>query len=153
MSSQPIALPFQNILAGENAFYNRPDYLKSTEQDLNSKNHLPTTYSWNTEHKIIRIIKQILSIIIFPIAIYNLFHILAGKVALLPASSPSLMRYPNNHANGSRSKIFLNGEWKYKRVTVEVDGYQIDTMIVGKAATLNNGRWMLASNGCVEKFS
>jgi hypothetical protein len=142
-----LPLPFRETLAGENAFYNQPDYLESTQRDLNSNNSLPTTYSWNIEHKIIRIVKQILSIIIFPIAIYNLLHILAGKVALLPASSPSLMEYSDNYANDSRSSISLDSEWKYKRVTVQVDGYQVDAMIVGKAATLNNGRWMLASNG------
>ena len=57
------------------------------------------------------------------------------------------MGYPENYANDSRSNISLDGEWKYKRITVEVDGYKIDATIVGKATTLNNGRWMLASNG------
>jgi hypothetical protein len=71
---------------------------------------LPVVYKWNIEHKTVRIIKQILAVIIFPIGIYNLLHILAGKVALLPASSPTLMGYPENHANDSRSSISLEGD-------------------------------------------
>jgi len=108
---------------------------------------LPVNYTWNTEHKIIRVIKQIFSVIIFPIGIYKLLHALVGKVALLPASNPALLGFSKNHANDSRSGISLEGDWKHKRITVEVDGYKIDAVIVGTASTLNNGRWVLASNG------
>ncbi len=145
--NQPHSASFKDILNGNKAFYNQPDYLDVTRRDFAQNKSLPVNYTWNTENKIIRIAKQIFSIIIFPIGIYQLLHALAGKVALLPASSPSLMGYPENHANDSRSNISLDGEWKYKRITVEVDGYKIDATIVGKASTLNNGRWMLASNG------
>ncbi|MBF8263832.1 MAG: hypothetical protein HW387_1497 [Parachlamydiales bacterium] len=139
---------FREELIGENAFYNQPDYFESTQRDLTANKSLPVAYTWNTEYKIVRIVKQILTIIIFPIGIYKLLHILAGKLALLPASSPTfLIGYPENHANDSRSSIPLEGDWKYKRITVEVDGYKVDAMIVGKASTLNNGRWVLSSNG------
>ncbi len=138
----------QDSLSKKNAFYSRPDYLKDTRRDFSQHHPLPTTYRWDTESKIIRVKKQLFSIIIFPIAIYNLLHILVGKVFLLPASSPSLiMGYPKNHANDSRLRISLEDDWKYKRITVEVDGYKIDTIIFGKASTLNNGRWVLSSNG------
>lgn len=145
--NQPHSASFKDILNGDKAFYNQPDYLDATRRDFAQNKSLPVNYTWNTENKIIRIAKLIFSIIIFPIGIYQLLHALAGKVALLPASSPSLIGYPGNHANDSRSNISLDGEWKYKRITVEVDGYKIDATIVGKASTLNNGRWMLASNG------
>ena len=138
---------FKNLLNENNVFYNLSDYKTNTFRDFNEEKPLPVTYTWNTENKIIRIAKQIFSIIIFPIGIYKLLHALAGKVALLPASSPSLIGYHENHAQNTRSNIQLSGEWKYKRITVEVDGYKIDAMIVGKASTLNNGRWMLGSNG------
>ncbi len=143
---------FKNILNGDMAFYNQPNYLDATRQDFAQNKSLPVNYIWNTENKIIRIAKQIISVIIFPIGIYQLLHALAGKVALLPASTPRLMKYPENHANDSRSSIVLDGEWKYKRIIVEVDGYKIDAMIVGKASTLNNGRWVLASNGNAEFY-
>ncbi|MDP1608859.1 MAG: hypothetical protein Q8L98_06060 [Chlamydiales bacterium] len=160
MSSQSLPLPtvagdyrpilstsFRDELIGENAFYHQPDYLESTKRDFTANQSLPVAYTWNTESKIVRIVKQILAVIIFPIGIYNLLHILAGKIALLPASNPALMGYSENRANDMRSNVSLEGDWKYKRITVEVDGYKVDAMIVGKASTLNNGRWVLASNG------
>jgi hypothetical protein len=146
--TQPHSASFKDILNGDRAFYNQPDYLVSTQRDFAQSKSLPVNYTWNTENKIIRIVKLIFSILIFPIGIYQLLHALGGKLALLPASTPCLLGYPENHANNSRSNIeLLDGVWKYKRITVEVDGYKIDATIVGKASTLNNGRWMLASNG------
>jgi Chlamydia CHLPS protein (DUF818) len=140
-------MSFIDKLSEDRAFYNQSDYIKTTQQNFAQTKLLPVNYTWNTESKIIRISKQILSIIIFPIGIYKFLHALAGKVALLPASTPSLMDCAANHANNSRKKILVDSEWKYKRMTIEVDGYKIDTVIVGTAATLNNGRWTLYSNG------
>ncbi|MFI5334916.1 MAG: CPn0927/CPn0928 family alpha/beta hydrolase fold protein [Chlamydiales bacterium] len=146
VSSNAIRVPsFRDVVHGQNAFYHAPDYLQSTARDLAAEAALPTSYVWNTEYKIIRIVKRILSIVIFPIIIYKLLHALAGKIALLPASNPRF--FPENHANESRRGIALEGEWKYKRITVEVDDYKIDATIVGKASTLGNRRWVLASNG------
>lgn len=135
------------VLHGNNAFYNRPDYEAVTKRELASKKLLPTTYRTDTESAVTRAVKQIFQILVFPIGIYKLLHSLVGKVALLPASSPTLMGYPENFAENCRSNISLNGEWKYKRLTIEVDGYQVDAVIVGKPSTLNNGRWVLSSNG------
>ena len=131
--NQPQSASFKDTLAGDKAFYNRPDYLKATQRNFAQHDLLPVNYTWNTENKIIRIAKQIFSIIISPIGIYKLLHAFAGKIALLPASNPTLMGYPENHANNSRSTISLNGEWKYKRITVEVDGYKIDATIDRKS--------------------
>jgi hypothetical protein len=148
----PQTMPFKDILDGVNPFYDQPDYLEATKRDFSQKESLPVSYTWNTQHKIIRVAKQILSIIIFPIAIYNLIHALVGKIALLPASTPTLFGFGENHADDSRSQISLNSVWKYKRFTAEVDGTMIDATIVGKASTLNNGRWVLASNGNAEYY-
>lgn len=145
--NQPHSTSLKDMLNGDKAFYNQSDYLDATRRDFVQKKSLPVNYTWNTENKTIRIAKQIFSIIIFPIGIYKLLHVLAGKVALLPASSPSLIGCSENYANDSRSNISLYDEWKYKRITVEVDGYKIDATIIGKASTLSNGRWMLYSNG------
>ncbi len=141
------ATPLREILSGENAFYRQPDYLKVTQQELASNTLLPVSYTWNSESKVSRVFKEILSIIVFPIGICQALHRLAGKVAILPASSPSLMGYPKNYATETRSQVYLENEWKHKRLTIEVDGYKIDAVIVGKAPTLGNGRWMLPSNG------
>lgn len=145
MPSQ-ISTPFSDILSGKNAFYNQPDYLASTVRDLKADKALPPIYTHNIESKIIRIVKAIFALIIFPIALYHLLHGLIGKI-VLPASSPTLMGLSKNHANESRQNIHLSPEWKLKRITVEVDGYKIDGAIMGTEATLGNGRWVLASNG------
>lgn len=144
--------PFHELLSGQKAFYNQPDYLEAAKRDFSRIKPLPTTYNWNTEHKIFRIAKLILSILIFPIGIYNLLHSLIGKVAVLRAATPHLLGYQKKHADIRRSQISLDGEWKYKRMTIQVDGYKIDAMIVGKTSTLGNGRWMLASHGNCEYY-
>ena len=130
--------PFSDILGGENAFYNQSDYLESTKKDFDSSGALPTTYRWDTEHKIIRIAKSIFSVIIFPIGIYQLIHRMVGRLVLsdIYASPESL-----------RKKIDLTGDWRYKRITIEVDGATIDAVIMGKPETLNNGRWIIHSTG------
>lgn len=145
--SQPHSNSFKNMLSGDMAFYNQTDYLDSTRRDFVQPKPLLVNYRWNSESSIRRIAKQVFSIIVFPVQTYKLLHSFAGKVALLPSATPTLLGYSKNYANYARSNISLNNMWKYKRITVEVDGYKIDAMIVGKASTLNNGRWVLASNG------
>jgi hypothetical protein len=139
---------FKELLSGEKAFYNQPDYLEVTKRDFSQRKCLPVSYIWNTESKVMRIVKQIFSMIIPPLGIYHFLHALAGKISVLPASTPRLFGFPDNHALKSRNQIPLEeGEWKYKRLTVEADGYHIDAIVAGQASTFNNGRWTLASIG------
>lgn len=141
-SCQSNSIAFKDMLHGDNAFYNQPDYTDKTSRDFVLNRPLPISYTWNTESKIIRIAKQIFSIIIFPVFIYKLLHSLVGKI-LLPASNPSTMGYS---AHDKRLDVDLADDWKYKRFTIEVDGYKIDASIIGEESTLNNGRWVLVSN-------
>ncbi|MBS4163281.1 Uncharacterized protein PRO82_000581 [Candidatus Protochlamydia amoebophila] len=145
--NEPVA--FQTRLTGSQAFYDHSDYITSTTEDFNFSHTLSTTYRWNAEHKIIRIIKGIFSLIVFP---FTIMHIIAGKIALLPASSPTLHEYPENFAHKARMAIDLQSSWKYKRLTIKVDDYKIDAMIMGQKETLDNGRWVLASNGNAEFY-
>lgn len=138
---------FKDMLGGSTAFYRQPNYEKITRETLSQRGLANTTYVANTEYLITRIAKQIFAMIIFPVGLYQLLHSLVGKVALLPASSPSLIGYPRGHAERARLDLAQDQNWKYKRMTVAVDGYHIDAMIVGKPSTLANGRWMLFSNG------
>lgn len=57
---EPQSISFQDILSGEKAFYDQPDYLEATERDFSQRTALPVSYTWNTEHKAITIAKQIL---------------------------------------------------------------------------------------------
>lgn len=102
---------------------------------------LPTQYVWNTEREVNNTENKIISVVewIFN-AIYQPIHRLAGKLIVLASwihSAQRIAEYRKRQQPG----------WEYKRVTVEVDGLQIDGMIVRKEATLNNGRWVLVSPG------
>ena len=137
----------KEILHGKNAFYQPSNYENITQKEMASAKPLKNPiYTHNTENKIWRVAKEIFSVIIFPIGIYNLIHSVAGKI-IVPASAPAILGRSSNYANSSRQNIKLNGEWKVKRISVEVDGYIIDATILGKTSTLGNGRWVLSSNG------
>ena len=127
--------PFSNILSGENAFYLQEGYLNSTKNDFATSKTLPVTYTWNTEDKIIRLAKKILSIIIFPIGIYQAVHHFVGKMIV--------QSFNSTFADGCRLRISLDGDWKFKRITIKVDGCKIDAIIMGNAETFDNGRWVL----------
>ncbi|EFB41568.1 hypothetical protein pah_c028o015 [Parachlamydia acanthamoebae str. Hall's coccus] len=149
VSSQEFPLPasFKDLLKGKKAFYKRPDYVETTKQDFSQNPSLQVSYTWNSESRVIRIAKKIFAIIIFPIGIHKLLHSLAGKIFLLPSSTPVIIGYPENYADQVRSNISLHSEWRYKRIAIQVDGYKIDATIVGKTSTLSNGRWVLESLG------
>ncbi|MCH1430938.1 MAG: hypothetical protein L7U87_09310 [Chlamydiales bacterium] len=76
----------KNLLTGSHAFYKQVDYEKNTKEELDRVSPpSPITYEHEIETKTWRIAKRIFSLIAFPISIYNLIHVLIGKVALLPA--------------------------------------------------------------------
>lgn len=130
----------------------------------------------NTEHKMIRIAKKILPTIIYftgvhklscfligkvslkrsvsilalPVGIYKILQIIAGT-CILPIASPLIVGpFKTGFADSlakTRSEIPLINDWKYKRITIEVDGCKIDSVMMGKPDTLANKRWLLASNG------
>lgn len=130
----------------------------------------------NTEHKIIRIAKKILPAVILFVGVHKLSCLLIGKVSLkqsisvlalsvgiykllriiagtfiLPIASPLIIgpfktAFADSLAE-TRAKIPLINDWKYKRITIEVDGCKIDSVMMGKPDTLANKRWLLASNG------
>ena len=150
---------FKEFLEGPKAFYIQADYLEATKRDFSKKGARPIiNYQLDTQYKVITIAKRIFAVIgiynypLIGISIgtsiltYKSIQLFAGMLGLLPA-----IGYPQE-AEESRSKIALDGEWKYKRITVVTDGYEIDATIVGKASTLNNGRWVLASNGNAELY-
>jgi hypothetical protein len=72
--------------------------------------------------------------IVFPIGLYRLIHVIAGKI-IVPASGIS-----SDYALSVRQAVDLNGEWKMKRISIEADGYTIDAAIIGKATTLYHAR-------------
>ncbi len=144
--------PLQRILTGQDAFYKSQNYLETTGTDFASRVALPTSYTWNTEHRIITIAKEILSYLSIAPMIYNWLHSTAGRMGILPASDQSHYSNGSEHPNILRENINLQSDWKYKRLTIEVDGDKVDTCIMGKASTLGNRRWTLSSNGNAEFY-
>jgi len=141
------------MLYGENAFYKRPNYAKTAKKEFSKKGCVESTiYTTNTESKVWRIAKIIFSVLIFPVGIYYLLHAIAGKVSpILPATNPSLlMGAPKNWLYTERQRIsFPPGKenLKYKRITIKVDGYKIDTVIMINPSSNKNKRWVIKSNG------
>ena len=135
--------PIQNMLSGENAFYKAADHDSSTRSKLASTKAPAPIYTYNTENKVWRVAKQIFAIIIFPVGLYQLAHRLIGKYLVVPAA----LICNNQQISQQRPAMASDPEWKVKRIALKVDGYVIDAAIIGKADTLNNGRWVLASNG------
>lgn len=151
------------ILTGPNAFYNQPNYLENLFKEGLNEGLLPTIYScnspeWdaaNTESKVITFARYFFSIVIFPIAIYqilraayHLIHGLIGKI-VLPSSNVFYMdlRAERNRLRIYRTACFEDSVEKIKRFTVDFDGYKLDVMIVGTKKTFESGRWTLASVG------
>ena len=136
--------PSSNLhsLLYENEFYNEDNYVKTTKEAFGRKRALPATYKTESL-KTIRIVKKILSIIIFPVFLYNAIHSLVGMVVI-----PSSIMFSKSEAAKLRAKINIeHSDWKYYRFTVDVDGHKIDAMLMGKKENLKNRRWTLASLG------
>lgn len=75
----------QQILTGNNAFYNQANYVQTTKAEMASPKPLKPTYIHNTESKVWRVVKEIFSILIFPIGLCRIIHALAG-LAIVPSS-------------------------------------------------------------------
>lgn len=142
-----MSIAFKQLLSGKHAFYNAPDFYEKGKAELSSSEPVKPVYKTEIENKVWRVVKDILAVLFLPYGIYRLTHMLAAKVAFLPASTPALMGITQEDLNAERKNALNDHQWKVKRISIEVDGYTIDAAIMGKASTLGNGRWMLASNG------
>lgn len=142
--------PVSSLLSGENAFYNQSDYIKRTKAEFTQTQPVETVYRWRSEppkSSAIKVIKLLASIIIAPIGVYKLAKRIVWKTAIIAAATPILCGKSSDWPQQLRNSVDIEeSRWRYKRITVEVNGNQVDAMIVGKEDTLNNGRWVLASN-------
>jgi hypothetical protein len=133
----------QQLLSGESAFYKQVNYKEVTREELcSSKPPSEPMYTHNTESKVARIARYIFSIFFFPLGIYKLIQFFLGKL-LVPAS----IFFMKWGLDKYRAETNLDSKFKFKRIAIEVDGYTIDAAIIGQESTLENGRWMLSSNG------
>jgi hypothetical protein len=137
------ALHIKNKDNNQVLFYESDNYIETTEKEFKEKTLSPI-YTIHTENVTIRKIKYLLSIIILPILIYNVIHFLIGKLGALPATN-SLFCPHINQIN--KPTIDLHNPWKYKRLNIEIDGYNIDAMIMVTDNSVKKDRWVLNSCG------
>jgi hypothetical protein len=89
-----------------------------------------------------------------PIALYNNVYIIAGWLihpASLPFFFPLARLIEEIDLDEMRESFFREGR-EVKRVSVQANGYLIDTLIVGKRENLGNGRFIIFSNGNGEVY-
>ena len=128
-------------LTSPNPFYESTTYLSDTQKDFASPTPLSPPYILEKEHKIIQIAKIIFAIIVFPVGLYKTFHFILGRI-LIKSSRCSKKRIDE-----VRKKIPLDTEWRFKRVTLEVNGRSIDGIIMVRTETAGNGQWMVVAQG------
>lgn len=137
----------KQMLSGPDAFYSDPKYIEKArlelEEPLCAKE---TIYNIETESKVWRVVRFILSIIIFPVGLYWYIHSLVGRRIVI-ATNPEKMGYPANIADQWRESLNLESSWKIKRLAIKVDGFKIDAAIIGQPTTFSNGKWLMSANG------
>src|SRR5689334_1596037 len=114
-------MTIKQILSSENAFYKHQSvYENVTRRELDSIKPIERPiYTHNTESKLWRVVKDIFSIIIFPIGLCRLIHSVAGTLVVQNAS---LTKRSAAEATELRKEVDLNDAWKVKRISVAVDG-------------------------------
>lgn len=143
---------FQDYLSGDKAFYKQADYAEKTVQDFREWRLKDPVYRHQIDSRIARLAKEIFSIMFFPLGLVRLIHRFSARL-ILPSAYPSYMNLPTHIAQQLRQQINPHtGEWRYKRLTIEVDGYFIDAAIMGRvkadgSSTFDNKRWVLKSEG------
>jgi hypothetical protein len=130
------------------------NYLFNEEgaRDLSNKEFLcdepvNLVYQYQINQEILSLLKRYFSLAFIPKALYDIGHIIAAKMALLPSSSYFFNEYDEKHILEERSKIPADQNWIYKRFAVKCDEIVIDAVMAVKPQTLFNERWMLVSNG------
>ena len=145
--------PFSDLLKGESAFFRQEDYLEKTKAEMFQTERLPVTYTWNTDKwknkvNLIEGAKLFFSNVAFPVPFYKTLQGIAAEF-VLPASGPiakSKLKLESPQTIRQQIKLDNKG-WVYKRLTIAVDGHEIDVMIMGKWESLGNKKWFLLSNG------
>lgn len=138
-----------NGLRSDRPFFLEEGYEARTEREMAAP-LAPVMYVWTSEDPCVQQIKKVLSALFFPHALYMMGHSLVGRL-VVPASIPSLLGMSGSSASVAtlfrRLLAVGGGEWKYKRLTIQVDGKNIDAYLVCRQETFRNRRWVLWSSG------
>lgn len=129
-------------------FYEDDDYFEKTIYDFAQVGPLsPASYEFQTKSSKKSKIKHLLVKCFVPLMVYQWLHSLGARKGLLPASNPKVLGVSEDFALQCRLNVNLNDRWKFKRLSIQVDDFLIDAMIVGTPETLKKKRWVLFTNG------
>lgn len=129
------------------------EFQVSTIDELVRQEPVGVIYTYNTVEKSLRVTKEIFSYICFPITIYNLLHSLLGKLILLPSSTACFFSWLSSDSlSQMRSHIPAALKEPIRRVSIEVDGYLIDALIIKNEQQLAKNRWMIFSLGNMQTY-
>lgn len=98
----------------------------------------------NTESPVVRVAKDILSVVIFPIGLARLLHRVIGNFVVLAAIDTKCGESPRYDVEN-----LIKQNWKIKRISIQVDGRIVDAAVVMKQdqAQVQPNRWTLLSCG------
>ena len=141
------------------------DYIEQLNRECASHTALPEiSYRYETERKTQTVAQRIFSCLYYIASLpYQLIHWIAGlyisPLTLRSLSGFTVQRTVVHQESDKQSMIDFyqfscldksvpqNIEpWKYKRISVEVDGNLVDAMLVVRDSTAKNGKWILRSN-------
>lgn len=146
-TTETISNPFHAILYDPSTqFWKQSDYHAKTYADFTSETPLKDpVYHYETESKVWRIVKDILSVLLVLPLIYRGLHALAGRF-LITSSKHDFKKLTSN-IRTQVAKVLPYQHMKVKRITVNVNGQPVDAAIMGSPKTLTNKRWILFSTG------
>ncbi len=146
-------------------FCKRPNdqYIEQLNRECASDTALPEiSYRYQTEEKTQTVAERIFSclyaIVTYP---YRVLQRLASKI-IVPVSNGFLSNFTfyrsQENLNVQMQNMFImamlqagrtitDSNWKYKRISIDVDGMTIDAMLIVRNSTAENGKWILLSDG------
>ncbi len=132
----------QEILYGNCPFYEQENYLQKTKDDfVNDKPIFSPIYVSNKKRlRYQEALRTATAVTMIPV-VCHAFHVMAARNVFLPASCPDKKR--KELIKERKENIQLGGEWKYKKISVLVNGYKVDGAIFGKPETLKNRKWLI----------
>jgi hypothetical protein len=151
-------------LYGQYPFYKNVDYQNKVEQSFsNTTSSRKANFVYDSHKKISFLAKRTFSLYNMPGYFYFLTHHLLGKyTGIFPSACPSLFGILSEqeiHSIRRFIPVLLQEwnesnqeDWVVKRLCIEVQGYQIDAMLIGKASMMDNRRWLLFSEGNTGRY-
>lgn len=143
--------PFSQLLTGEQAFFNQDDYFDKTKKEMSQVERLPVTYTCNTDKwkkkvNLIEGAKLFFSNVAFPMPFYKTLQGIATEF-VLPSSGVAVKVNRQYEVERCKGLHEFWWNWKSKRLTIAVDGHEIDVVIMVEPRYLEKKRWVLYSPG------